>query len=393
LLARTFADPVRTAVAALGEADAVLAGAGAGTDPGEVVRIGTASVYIDRLADSREAFWEIVRLGRAGGPARRQLGATMHLCLDGFLTGRWTTAWELAQEGLALCDEHGYRFFAWYFRYNEAVVAAGRGAFAAARELADRITEWAVSRGVHGAELFAEHPRVLAAMGEGAFGSAYEHATAMTPPGVLASHAPHALWTALDLVEAAMRMGRSAAAAAHVAALRAGNVAALSGRMAMLVNAADALVSGRGELFEAALGVPGAALWVFEHARVRLLYGEHLRRCRATTAARSQLTAARQAFDRLGARPWSARAEAELRATGTGVVRGGPHGSAGLTPQELQIAELAAGGLTNKQIGVRLFLSPRTVSTHLYVIFPKLGITSRSGLRDALGRATPSTPQ
>jgi DNA-binding NarL/FixJ family response regulator len=55
-----------------------------------------------------------------------------------------------------------------------------------------------------------------------------------------------------------------------------------------------------------------------------------------------------------------------------------------LTPQQLQIASLAAAGLTNKQIAERLFLSPRTVSTHLYQIFPKLGITSRAALRDAL---------
>ncbi|MEU1393108.1 helix-turn-helix transcriptional regulator [Nonomuraea sp. NPDC005730] len=61
-----------------------------------------------------------------------------------------------------------------------------------------------------------------------------------------------------------------------------------------------------------------------------------------------------------------------------------------LTPQQLQIAQLAAAGLTNKQIAARLFLSPRTVSTHLYQVFPKLGITSRAALRDAL--ANPPDP-
>lgn len=59
-------------------------------------------------------------------------------------------------------------------------------------------------------------------------------------------------------------------------------------------------------------------------------------------------------------------------------------GPASLTPQQLEIAQLAAAGLTNKQIGERLFLSHRTVGTHLYQIFPKLGITSRAALRDAL---------
>jgi len=59
-------------------------------------------------------------------------------------------------------------------------------------------------------------------------------------------------------------------------------------------------------------------------------------------------------------------------------------GPASLTPQQREIATLAAAGLTNKQIGERLFLSPRTIQTHLYQIFPKLGITSRAALRDAL---------
>jgi DNA-binding NarL/FixJ family response regulator len=60
-------------------------------------------------------------------------------------------------------------------------------------------------------------------------------------------------------------------------------------------------------------------------------------------------------------------------------------GPAQLTPQQREIATLAAAGLTNKQIAERLFLSPRTIGTHLYQIFPKLGVTSRAALRDALG--------
>ena len=62
-------------------------------------------------------------------------------------------------------------------------------------------------------------------------------------------------------------------------------------------------------------------------------------------------------------------------------------GPQSLTEQERAIAELAAAGLTNKQIGERLFLSHRTVATHLYKVFPKLGITSRAALRDALGES------
>jgi len=119
-------------------------------------------------------------------------------------------------------------------------------------------------------------------------------------------------------------------------------------------------------------------------ARVRLAYGERLRRARAAAESRIQLETALAAFQKLVAAPWAARAELELRATGRTRTSSATAGTVALTPQELQIARLAASGLTNKQIAERLFLSPRTVSGHLYQVFPKLGITKRAALRDAL---------
>ena len=82
------------------------------------------------------------------------------------------------------------------------------------------------------------------------------------------------------------------------------------------------------------------------------------------------------------------RADGELRASGVSVSAAGT-GPASLTPQQRQIALLAAAGHTNKEIAARLFLSPRTVSTHLHQVFPKLGITSRAALRDALAGTPP----
>lgn len=75
-------------------------------------------------------------------------------------------------------------------------------------------------------------------------------------------------------------------------------------------------------------------------------------------------------------------AAGELRASGASAVRHGNDTAALLTAQELQVAQLAASGLSNKEIGARLFVSPRTVSYHLYKIFPKLGIATRAQLRD-----------
>ena len=105
--------------------------------------------------------------------------------------------------------------------------------------------------------------------------------------------------------------------------------------------------------------------------------------------SRPHLAAALEIFERLGASPWASRAAGELRATGQTQPRADQPASDSLTPQERQIALLAAAGLTNKEIGQRLFLSHRTVGAHLYQIFPKLGITTRAALRDALASQPP----
>jgi DNA-binding NarL/FixJ family response regulator len=127
-------------------------------------------------------------------------------------------------------------------------------------------------------------------------------------------------------------------------------------------------------------------------ARVQLAYGERLRRMPKMTEARVQLAAAIETFERLGARPWAHRARNELRATGQTKPRVDPYTRVTLTPQEGEIASLAAAGLTNKQIAERLFLSPRTVGSHLHRIFPKLGIATRAALRDALAAAPQAPP-
>jgi DNA-binding CsgD family transcriptional regulator len=96
--------------------------------------------------------------------------------------------------------------------------------------------------------------------------------------------------------------------------------------------------------------------------------------------SRALLRAAVAAFDRMGAVHWADRARTELGESGEQPAGGRPRPDVQLTAQELQIARMAADGLTNRQIGARLYLSPRTVGSHLYRIFPKLGITSRAQL-------------
>jgi DNA-binding CsgD family transcriptional regulator len=395
ILAKTFSDPVRLALPALGRLDAMIADLSQETIPARIVRTGIAAAYLDRLADCRAALWQVVRDGREGGAITSAIEALFLLGNDAFFSGQWEQATEVVEEGLMLSQTHGYQLLTWPGIFLQAVLAAARGDQDAARALADQMAGWAAPRGVRSVQNYAWHTRALAALGRTDFEDAYRHASAVSPAGVLASHVPHALWLVMDLVEAAVRSGRHAEAAAHVAAAQEAGVAGISSRLAMITRGSAALVCTDetcGELFESALATPGADRWPFDQARIQLAYGERLRRLKATTAARTQLAAARDTFERLQAHPWTARASSELRATGLSQVEAHAQGLASLTPQQRQIARLAAAGLTNKQIGERLFLSPRTVATHLHQLFPKLGVTTRAALRDALAGLPPEQP-
>lgn len=141
--------------------------------------------------------------------------------------------------------------------------------------------------------------------------------------------------------------------------------------------------------FARALGFHEATPDRFEEARTRLWYGERLRRARRRVQARVQLRAALERFEDLGAHPWATRARVELGATGEHARRRDPSTLDELTPQELQVAMLLAGGLTTREAAAKLFLSPKTVEHHLRNTYRKLSVRSRDALAEALGdRAT-----
>jgi DNA-binding CsgD family transcriptional regulator len=141
------------------------------------------------------------------------------------------------------------------------------------------------------------------------------------------------------------------------------------------------------DLFATAVG-RDSMNYPFLRARTLFSFGCWLRRKRRSADSRAPLRDAVALFDALGAIRWSDRARHELRATGETIGHRTPDARDRLTAQELQIAQLAAQGLSNREIGERLFLSHRTIGSHLYRVFPKLDITARSQLRDALGPAT-----
>jgi DNA-binding CsgD family transcriptional regulator len=382
LLLQTLAvgDPVRAAAAVLPALDAEIRRLPRETDLIRADQIIRSAVYLDRIGACREPLRRITAAARSGGAVGTGVNALLYESIDDYFTGRWDAASASAEEGLELCQTHGYDLMAWPLRLVLGWIAAARGNTGTAHSLADDMTRWAAPRLVRGVEVFGRHVRGLAALAGGDFDEAYRQLAAISPPGTFAPHVAYALWTPLDLVEAAVRSGRRKHAAAHVAAMREAEIATISPRYALYAAAGSAVIAEEGAAgeFARALAIPGAGRWPFEHARVRLMYGERLRRDRATTDARAQLTAAREEFGRLEAGPWADRADSELRAAGA------HRGDDALTNQERQIATLAASGLSNKQIADRLLLSQHTVRAHLYRAYPKLGVTNRAALRDAL---------
>jgi DNA-binding CsgD family transcriptional regulator len=178
-----------------------------------------------------------------------------------------------------------------------------------------------------------------------------------------------------DLVEAYVHSGAIDAATATYERARATEGDAVAARCRGLLASEDAFDAP----FQEALA-SHADHDSFGVARTRLCYGQRLRRAGRRIDARDQLRAAHEGFNRLGARPWTERAAAELRATGERLGRREARQGDELTPQELRVALQVAEGKTNKEAGAALFLSPKTIDFHLRRVYHKLDVRSRAEL-------------
>jgi DNA-binding CsgD family transcriptional regulator len=192
---------------------------------------------------------------------------------------------------------------------------------------------------------------------------------------------------AAELVDALLRLGEVAEAEGVATAYE--RAARGKGQPWALARAerARGLLAGDASApryFEAALEAHAATLDLFETARTRLAYGEHLRRAAKRLRARDELRTAFDDFEDLGAGRWAERAAAELAATGETVQRRGADPRSALTPQELQVSMLLVEGRTTREAAAALFLSPKTVEYHLRKVYTKLGIGSRSELAELL---------
>ncbi|MFG1925347.1 AAA family ATPase [Cryptosporangium sp. NPDC048952] len=290
-----------------------------------------------------------------------------------------------AQEAVRLSAETAQPNIALLARSRESMIAAMRGEHDDAMRIATEVERDALPGGVRPALAMVQLTRGLSALGVGRYSDAFEHLRRVYDPLDPAYHHLNRCYFVGDVVEAAVRSGRYDEARRLLDEMEEIGRRTPSPALHINLRYARALMAAEEEPFLVALRAD-LVRWPFARARLLLAYGEFLRRQRRPAEARAHLRAAREAFDALGVIAWGDRARAELRASGETSRGRVAQASEMLTPQELQIAQMAADGLTNREIGQKLYLSHRTISTHLHRIYPKLGITSRGGLLDALHR-------
>ena len=268
---------------------------------------------------------------------------------------------------------------------HAAIAVAGiRGREAEASALIDGVIAEATAGGQGTAVQYARWANAVLMNGLGRYEEALASAVAAseTTPELYV-----ATWTLSELIEAATRTGNTGLAERALTRLREQSEATGADWALGLLARSGALLS-EGEAAEQLYGEAverlGRTRLGPDLARAHLLYGEWLRRGNRRVDARAQLRAAHDLFVRIGMEAFGERAQGELLATGEKVRKRSAETRDELTPQELQIARLARDGLSNAEIGARLFLSPRTVEWHLRKVFAKLGLHSRQELSRAL---------
>ncbi|MEA2198534.1 MAG: hypothetical protein QOJ25_2585 [Solirubrobacteraceae bacterium] len=269
-------------------------------------------------------------------------------------------------------------------------LAAWRGDVSTALNLVEVMIGAAHSRGEGCAVTVAEYATAILYNGLGEYELAFESAQ----KAVAADEIATSSWALSELVEAAARSGRQQTARQALDQLRERTGASgttwakgTEARASALLEAGESAE----HLHRAAIEALGQSQMAAHLARARLTYGEWLRRQNRRVDAREQLRQAYDVFTTIGPDGFADRARRELLATGEKVRKRRDDTRDQLTPQQKQIARLARDGRTNPEIGAELYISPRTVEWHLRQVYTKLGISSRKGLRGALGSPYPET--
>jgi DNA-binding CsgD family transcriptional regulator len=388
-----YADPLGHApevLARLREAAAL-----GGRDPEPARHFGAAAFIIGAF----DLAMPFLRTAVDGLRAEGRLGHLPRgLMLYGTVAARladWNVAIPAADEGRRLAIEFGEPMWEAGAATVAATIAGMRGDAAAAEAAAQEAERQGLAAGAHTTVALAQVGRVLAALGMGQHADAYVAARRLFDPDDTAYHPVISSWIIGELAEAAIHADQVDDARARLTAVEAAAGPAPALWVALGLRHARALLAADDE--EAAPHFAEALAadldrWPFQRARLLLAYGQWLRRQRRIADSRAPLRTARGIFDALGCASWSDRARRELRASGESSRRRDLEARDQLTAQELQIAQLAAEGLTNREIGQRLYLSHRTIATHLYRVFPKLGITARTELAATLAAESAPGP-
>jgi DNA-binding CsgD family transcriptional regulator len=300
----------------------------------------------------------------------------------------WQIALPVLDEGVRLAIETGELAWGAGGQAMKAILAALRGESEIAEDLTLQAEQSVISIGATHMLAYVQVARGLAALGDGRHVDAYAALHRIFDPVDPAHHLVPCCWYVGDLAEAAAHSDHRDEARGIVEKLEPLIAETRSSWIQAAFRFARAQLAddtAADVLFQEAL-VADMTRWPFQRGRLLLAYGAWLRRQRHVSESRSPLRSARDTFDALGALQWAERARQELRAAGE-TSRGREREAwARLSAQEIQIAALAAEGLSNREIGRRLYLSHRTVGSHLYRTFPKLGITSRGQLASVLAR-------
>jgi DNA-binding CsgD family transcriptional regulator len=356
-----------------------------GDDPRTLVWAAIAPIFLRETEAGRELIDRTIAKAREHAAVGILPHLLNRLARDESMTDRWSAAQADFHEAIRLARETGQRTELAAALGGLAWLEGRRGDEEACRAHAAEGRALCVDLGVGFYELWTYTALGELELGLGRPAEAIEHfelqrarARALTIDDVDMS--PGA-----ELVDAYLRVGRVADAGAMAdSEEERARAKGLPWSLARALRSRGLVADDFEPHFEEALRLHAQTPDVFEGARTRLAYGARLRRARQRVRAREELRAALETFDRLGPSPWADAAGAELAATGETAHRRAPWTLGELTPQELQIGLLLAGGKTTREAAAALFLSPKTIEYHLRSVYRKLGINSREALAQAL---------
>jgi len=375
LAIQAYADPFGKAPAILGRLREAAADVRRDTDAARFLGPAAVAVGAFDLATAflAEAVEGLRTQGRLGHLPRM-------LTLQGRMAAQvadWGVAIPAAEEARRLAAELGEPHWAAAADAVDSVIAGIRGDQDAAEHAAARAERLATPAGSRMTLAFAQFGRIFAALGAGRHDGAYQVAERLFDPASPAHHPVVACWIIGDLAEAALRTDRADEARGRVKQVETasggtpGTCVAVGLRHARAVLAADHREAA--DRFDEALGAD-LTRWPLQRARLLLAYGQWLRRQRRIADSRPPLRDARDAFDAMGCTAWGDQARRELRASGESSTRRDLAARDQLTAQELQIAQLAAQGLSNRDIAQRLYLSHRTNRSRRTLRIPQVAV-------------------